>query len=119
MGPVVTVISFRKFLNASLAGILPDQILTTLWGRYCNTIPILQMRKLRHRGIKTFTQHDTADTWQSWGLNLGVLKEKFRKGHWDLDKILTSKKKKKNLPQRVVRMRSIILNNTSTTKIND
>lgn len=38
-------------------------------------LPVLQMRKLRHRGVKAFTQHDTADTWQSWGLNPEVLKE--------------------------------------------
>ena len=73
MGPVVIIIAFRKLLNASLAGMLSHRIFTTLWGRCCNIILILQLRKLRHRGVKAFTQHHTADTWQSWDLNPGSL----------------------------------------------
>lgn len=41
------------------------------------TIPILQTRKLRHRDVKRLAQSHTANKWQSWDLNPGLLDRKF------------------------------------------
>lgn len=55
------------------------------------------MRKLRHIYVKSFNQDLTADTWQSWDLNLGSLipesfsQKSLRKSYCDLDIILSSK----------------------------
>lgn len=36
-------------------------------------IPILQLRKLRHREVEYLAQGHTASDWQNWDLNQGSL----------------------------------------------